>query len=170
MPRIAPALVVVLSIVLAACGGGGEEAAGDGATPGAASGGAAATPAEGGADAAATAAQLAADLDGAAEVPGPGHPESTGSATVRLEGGSACVALQTDLEEAQGFHIHEGDADTAGPVVVDLTGALGSADEQCLDADAAVVERILAAPEGFYLNLHTGEFPDGAIRGQLAAA
>jgi hypothetical protein len=29
---------------------------------------------------------------------------------------------------------------------------------------------ILANPNGFYVNVHNAEFPDGAIRGQLSEA
>jgi len=36
--------------------------------------------------------------------------------------------------------------------------------------DAAILQEILDDPAGYYVNLHTEDFPPGAIRGQLAAA
>lgn len=33
--------------------------------------------------------------------------------------------------------------------------------------DPSVLAQIKKAPTGFYANLHTAEFPDGAVRGQL---
>jgi hypothetical protein len=35
--------------------------------------------------------------------------------------------------------------------------------------DASVLQAIVDDPAGYYVNLHTEEFPGGAIRGQLAA-
>lgn len=40
--------------------------------------------------------------------------------------------------------------------------------EGCVEAAADLLERIVADPESFYVNLHNAEFPAGAIRGQLA--
>ena len=39
---------------------------------------------------------------------------------------------------------------------------------QCATADPALAAEIVANPSGFYVNVHTTPFPDGAIRGQLA--
>jgi len=35
---------------------------------------------------------------------------------------------------------------------------------------AAIIKSILADPSGFYVNVHTADFPNGAIRGQLMPA
>ena len=37
----------------------------------------------------------------------------------------------------------------------------------CATADRALVKEILQNPAGFYVNVHTSDFPAGAVRGQL---
>ena len=40
---------------------------------------------------------------------------------------------------------------------------------KCVTADGALINRIIADPASFYVNVHTAEFPAGAVRGQVAA-
>ena len=64
-------------------------------------------------------------LTGAAEVPGPGDPDGTGTASLRLRHGQGeiCFMLAvTDITSpAAAAHIHKAPAGVAGPVVVGLT-------------------------------------------------
>jgi hypothetical protein len=64
------------------------------------------------------------------------------------------------------FHIHDGDPGTAGPIVVDFTSLIPTRGG-CVAADPALLASIVAAPGGFYCNMHNGAFPAGAIRGPL---
>ena len=72
-------------------------------------------------------------------------------------------------------HIHEGNAGVAaGPIRVTLTppaatGVAGTfASSGCVSGqDTAVLARLRATPTNFYINVHNGPFPGGAIRGQL---
>ena len=65
-------------------------------------------------------------------------------------------------------HIHSGDAGASGPVVIPLAtpGADGTS-SGCATTTRSLVASILKDPGSFYVNVHTAEFPAGAIRGQL---
>ena len=40
----------------------------------------------------------------------------------------------------------------------------------CASAEASLISEIAQNPAGFYVNVHTSDFPGGAVRGQLAQA
>ncbi len=71
-------------------------------------------------------------------------------------------------------HIHEAPAGVNGPVVFALAFPTGGQAADCLTVPGGLstqeVSDILAMPTGFYVNVHNGEYPDGAVRGQLAVA
>jgi CHRD domain len=116
---------------------------------------------------------LSATLTGSAEIPGPGDPNGTGTATIRLNPGQGkvCFALTAAniTLPATLAHIHVGATGVAGDPVVtlvptDATGASGG----CVSAPRATVKAILKNPSGYYVNIHTSDFPAGAVRGQLS--
>lgn len=115
---------------------------------------------------------LTATLTGAAEVPGPGDPNGTGTATLRLNQGRGKVCFVLTAANitlpATGAHIHVGASTVAGPVVVGLTPPDASGiSGGCVDASRATIKAIRKNPSGYYVNIHTSDFPAGAIRGQL---
>jgi hypothetical protein len=116
---------------------------------------------------------LAATLTGANEVPGPGDPDGSGTETFRMIRGSAVICFQLNVHgitlPATAAHIHQGAAGIAGPVLVPLTapGAGGTA-TGCVTSTRTLVAAILDNPAGYYANVHTTDYPAGAIRGQLA--
>jgi CHRD domain len=116
---------------------------------------------------------LTATLTGSAEVPRPGDPDGSGQATIRLTAGEGRLCFQLNavniMLPATAAHIHIGAAGTAGGIVVPLTppDAGGSA-AGCVSVARSLVAGILANPGGYYVNIHTSDFPDGAIRGQLS--
>ena len=111
------------------------------------------------------------DLSGENEVGDPGDADGSGTATVTIDSDTAevCFSITTSgTEDPVAGHIHEGAAGANGGVVVDSDWT-ANAGEGCVAGDAAVVAAILANPSGYYVNVHTPEFPAGAIRGQLAS-
>ena len=113
-------------------------------------------------------------LNGANEVPGPGDTDGTGQAsiTVNTATESVCVNLTTaNIESINAMHIHPGAAGVANPPLVDFAVTSGTTVAKCVQTAApGDAASIVANPSGFYLNAHTATFPNGAIRGQLAAA
>jgi hypothetical protein len=112
-----------------------------------------------------------ATLTGAAEVPGPGDPDGGGAAQVTLNSDKNEVCYDvtvTKIDEATAAHIHEGAIDKDGPVKVGLDTPKGGATKGCKSADAAVVKDMMANPANYYVNVHSKDFPKGAVRGQLS--
>ena len=106
-------------------------------------------------------------LSGDAEVPGPGDPEGSGTATVTVsvQKKQVCYNVQVSgIGDPTAAHIHEGAAGSAGPPVVTFDPPTG---QNCVDVAANVAAKILAQPSQYYVNVHTAEYPGGAVRGQL---
>jgi CHRD domain-containing protein len=118
---------------------------------------------------------LSADLTGgASEVPMPGDPDGSGTASITLDEttGEVCYDIRVEqIAEPVAAHIHEGAAATAGKILITFDPAKIGQGESCLSNQPTdVVKQIIANPTGYYVNVHTGDFPGGAVRGQLAKA
>jgi CHRD domain len=112
-----------------------------------------------------------AKLTGAAEVPGPGDPKGAGTAQVTLNPntGEVCYELSVEnIQEATAAHIHEGALGKEGPVKVSLDAPKTGTAKGCKSADAALIKAIMQDPTGYYVNVHSAAFPNGAVRGQLS--
>ena len=119
---------------------------------------------------------LTAILRGSKEVPLAGG--ATGTASIRLNEGQKRVCFTLTVSglggsPVAGAHIHRGAAGVAGDVVIPLTnlGPLdsGAPAKGCVqNVDVALIKAIRQNPAGFYVNIHTAQFPAGAARGQLA--
>ena len=116
---------------------------------------------------------LAAQLTGAAEVPGPGDPDGTGVASLRLNQGQQTICYRITVTgivlPAAAAHIHVAPAGVAGPVVVTLgaPAANGIAEGCVTGVDASLIKAIRKDPASYYVNVHNGVYPAGAVRGQL---
>ena len=126
----------------------------------------------------ASAAPLTAPLSGAEEVPGPGDTNGKGAAEVRVnvKKGQVCFAIAVlDITlPAAAAHIHEGADGVAGDIVVTLkppaqvgTTGIGLSSGCVKHVDESLLTDIKNNPEGYYVNVHTSDFADGAVRGQL---
>jgi hypothetical protein len=112
-----------------------------------------------------------AKLTGAAEVPGPGDPKGTGTVQVTLNpnSGEVCYELSVEnIQEVTAAHIHEGALGKEGPVKVSLDAPKTGTAQGCKSADAALIKAIMQDPAGYYVNVHSAAFPNGAVRGQLS--
>jgi hypothetical protein len=115
-------------------------------------------------------------LTGAAEVPGPGDPDASGTAFIALNQGQGEVCFDLSWAGIDGTvtaaHIHVGAATEAGPVVVGLfAGAFagtGSTSGCVSRVSEELIKDIRQDPANYYVNIHSDVFPAGAVRGQLA--
>jgi hypothetical protein len=103
---------------------------------------------------------------------GAGDLDGFGSASFTFDGDQVCFGITVaNLDDpVVAAHIHRGRKFENGPVVVPLTHpATGNpgASSGCVTIDAALAAEIQADPRGFYANVHTMAFPNGAVRGQL---
>ena len=113
---------------------------------------------------------LTATLTGAAEVPGPGDTDGTGTAQITLNHGQGevCYELTVDkIAAANAAHIHSGAVDKAGPPIANLTAPTNGSSKGCVSLDKDKINDIIQNPANYYVNVHNAEFPDGAVRGQL---
>jgi hypothetical protein len=111
-------------------------------------------------------------LTGAAEVPGPGDPDGSGTATITIHRatGEICwsITVMGITLPASAAHIHEAPAGVAGPVDVTLSppDATGTA-SGCTTVSREHAKEIAKDPAEYYVNVHNADFPAGALRGQL---
>ncbi|GHH87500.1 hypothetical protein GCM10018793_63520 [Streptomyces sulfonofaciens] len=117
-------------------------------------------------------------LTGAQEVQVPGQPpvgdpDGSAVALVTLKGDRVTFAFRWKNITAPTLgHIHQGRAGVNGDVKVPLfttpmPDTVTAAAGQVTVSDTGLARSLRTDPAGFYLNLHTKEFPGGAVRGQL---
>lgn len=111
-------------------------------------------------------------LKGTNETPTIGDPRASGFAVVTLSG---LTVSYTIFAQGTGTitagHIHEGDKFTAGSVRIPFTSIAfvdGVATGTVAIPTQAIADGIRARPSGYYVNLHTADFPGGVIRGELS--
>jgi hypothetical protein len=115
---------------------------------------------------------FSARLIGSSEVPGPGDLDGSGTASLRVNHGRGQVCFEIHVSgiglPATAAHIHQGATGVAGPIIVSLAppGANGVS-SGCVSAAKAIVKAITKDPANYYVNVHTSDFPNGALRGQL---
>lgn len=112
-------------------------------------------------------------LTGAAEIPGPGDPDGSGTAWITLNQGLGEVCWTIVVEDitlpAIAAHIHVGSATEPGPVVVGLSAPdANGVSTGCTAASAELIKAIRQNPDNYYVNVHTlPDYAAGALRGQL---
>ncbi len=112
---------------------------------------------------------LTASLSGANEVGG-GAPDGNGAFRVEIntETGDFCYTLYGEKISAPTMaHVHTGAAGTNGAPVITMD-VTGKGSDMCIAVEPEKLKPIVANPAGYYVNIHTADFPGGAVRGQLA--
>jgi hypothetical protein len=102
-----------------------------------------------------------------------GDSNGWGSATIIIRSNtSLCYAiLVTGIDTPIAAHIHAARAGQNGPIVLPLTapsrGNPGRSSGCVTPDDADLIPGLRRNPLDFYINVHTGDFQAGAVRGQL---
>jgi CHRD domain len=100
-----------------------------------------------------------------------GDLNGRGSFSAIFDGNELCYGITVkNIQDPVAAHIHKGSPNVAGPVVQALqqpaTGDPGASSD-CVEVDASLARAIQRNPAKYYVNVHTGDFPGGAVRGQL---
>ncbi len=113
---------------------------------------------------------LATTLRGNREPTG-GSPTGEGFAALVLDGATVYYYLwETGVAAPTAAHVHAGGVGVSGSVVVGLSPVFSNGQATgTVAVDGATVAAIAASPDQYYVNIHNADFPNGAIRGQLAA-
>ena len=108
-------------------------------------------------------------LSGKSEIPKTAS-KAKGTVNVTISGTKVCWKFTgvSGFDKPVVSHIHKGTAKTAnGPVVVPLGDRYAA--KGCTVSTSAIAGAIVKNPKGYYVNVHTAKYPNGAIRGQLHA-
>jgi hypothetical protein len=109
--------------------------------------------------------KFSATLTGPAEE-GKGDPDGTGSFSARIDKGQLCYTISSaNIDDPTMAHIHKGAPGVAGPVFIGLSDL--DPGEHCEDIDQERLDALTSKPQDYYVNIHNGDFPAGAVRGQL---
>jgi hypothetical protein len=87
--------------------------------------------------------------------------------TLKPAAGKVCWEFYVTKIDGKGnaAHIHKGAPGAAGPVFIPLGTTFKR--EGCTSAKKAQINAVAAKPGAFYVNVHNGKHPAGAMRGQL---
>jgi len=113
---------------------------------------------------------LTVEMTGAAERPGPGDPDGSGTATFTINPGTGevCYTLTVeDIAPATAAHVHVAPETDPGPVVIPLAAPTDGESSGCADVSRELALELVRNPQNYYVNVHNAEYPAGAVRGQL---
>jgi hypothetical protein len=102
-----------------------------------------------------------------------GDPDGVGTVLLTLNAGQGSVCWSTQATNialpATASHIHKAPFGVSGPIVLPLSppDANGQASGCAEDVDRDLIVDIFSNPDDYYVNVHTSQFPAGAIRSQI---
>ena len=112
---------------------------------------------------------FAATLNGASEVPA-GDPDGVGTASISTNDATnqVCTKLEVrNIGNVTAAHIHRGVAGVNGPPVINLDQPDDNDSNDCDTVADDLLDELRRNPGAFYVNVHTTDHPNGAIRGQI---
>jgi hypothetical protein len=114
-------------------------------------------------------------LTGANETPNTADPDGVGFVVLTFDQGAGTISFTAyvqGINAVAASHIHRGAAGVTGPVIIPFNQAFvsGVSSGTIASVPSSLLAEIVANPPGYYFNVHTGDFPGGALRGQLRAA
>jgi hypothetical protein len=117
---------------------------------------------------------LIAAMSGSQETPA-GDPDGYGAADFRIKGNKVCFRIiASGIAPVAAAHIHKGAPGTAGDIEVELFSFRGKGQKippritGCATTTTVIASAIAKKPGDYYVNVHNGDFPGGALRGQLS--
>lgn len=108
-------------------------------------------------------------MTGAAETP-KGAPHGRGVAIIAFHGASTVCFRFSHLHgflDATVAYIHSGTTGHSGPVLVALSSGPKLHHRGCLAISPTVSRAIWKQPSAYYVNVHSLQYPGGAVRAQL---
>lgn len=108
-------------------------------------------------------------LTGTAETPA-GAPAGKGAAVIAFHGSTVVCWRFAHLHgfaNATLAHIHAGAEGKSGKVVVPLSTASKLHHQGCVHVSSTLTRAIEHNPRKYYVNIHSAQYPGGAVRGQL---
>lgn len=115
-------------------------------------------------------AHFRADLTGATGAQTAGDPDGRGTAFLDVLPGTSelCFSLQSsDIAPVISAHLHAGTIDAGSPELASFTEPTAETPGACVTVSDQLIQEIRREPANYYVDVHTTEFPDGALRGQL---
>jgi CHRD domain len=147
----------LVGICVAGCGGGGSGAGG--ATHRAAVPGSSSRPTQ----------IFRVRMSGAIEIP-PGAKHGAGAAVIAFHGASMVCWRFAHLHgftDATSARVETGAAGRAGQSVIVLSPGPRLHHQGCVTVSPALTSRIVARPGGYYVDIQSKQYPQGAVRAQL---
>jgi len=112
---------------------------------------------------------LSADLRGATGVETAGDADGHGTAILELNRGrdEACLTLvASGIAPITSVHLHGPTSGGSGPALAAFTDV--TVRRSCITVSDRVIKMIRKEPGNYYIDVHTTEFPNGALRGELS--
>jgi hypothetical protein len=112
-------------------------------------------------------------LEGRLVTPGPGDPRAGGGYvdfSLEPSENRLCYLIFPVVSSPPTVaHLHKGGAGANGPIVLTLKAdpAEWRPPTTCVGIEPALLADILAHPGGYYVDVHSKAFPNGAVRGQV---